>query len=171
MGLLNRTSSALCLMALASAPAVALGAGSTTVLQVENVRLDYAHVLRVEPVYQTLRASRMQMLCEDAAPPSPVQAREQEEEGRWSRWVNTVKGAFSEGDQERDVPETPAPPAKPDCRMVPIKREFRRPIAYDVDYVYKGMQYRSRLAEDPGNRLRIRVSVMPYMADEAGATP
>ncbi|KAG0762855.1 hypothetical protein G6F63_016594 [Rhizopus arrhizus] len=25
-----------------------------------------------------------------------------------------------------------------DCRIVPVGREFRRPIAYDVDYVYKG---------------------------------
>ena len=30
--------------------------------------------------------------------------------------------------------------------MVPVEREFRRPIAYDVDYVYKGFKYRSRLA-------------------------
>ena len=29
------------------------------------------------------------------------------------------------------------------------------PIAYDVDYMYKGMKYRSRLPDDPGNRLRV----------------
>ena len=52
------------------------------------------------------------------------------------------------------------------CRLVQVGREFQRPIAYDVDYVYKGTKYRSRLAEDPGNRLRVRVSVTPY---EAGA--
>ena len=46
------------------------------------------------------------------------------------------------------------------CRC-PVEREFRRPIAYDVDYVYKGAKFRSRLPEDPGNRLRIRVSVTP----------
>ena len=45
-----------------------------------------------------------------------------------------------------------------------MQREFRRPIAYDVDYVYKGMKYRSRLPDDPGNRLRVRVSVMPHVA-------
>lgn len=170
MGLLNRTSSALCLVALASAPAVVLGAGAN-VVQVENVRLDYAHVLHVEPVYQTLRASRMEMQCEDPPPARPVPAREQEDEGRWSRLVDTVKGVFSDAPEDREQPELPAAPARQDCRMVPIKREFRRPIAYDVDYVYKGMQYRSRMAEDPGNRLRIRVSVMPYVADDAGARP
>ena len=48
------------------------------------------------------------------------------------------------------------------CRMGPVLREYRRPIAYDVDYVYKGTKYRSRLAEDPGNRLRVRVAVTPW---------
>jgi len=167
MGLLNRTSSALCLMALVSAPAIAQSAGPGTALQVENVKLDYAHVLNVEPVYQTLRASRTEMQCEEVAPARPAPARELEEEGRWSRLVSSVKGVFSE------TPEAPAPAptAKPECRMVPVKREFRRPIAYDVDYVYKGMQYRSRLAQDPGNRLRIRISVMPHVAADAGARP
>ncbi len=47
------------------------------------------------------------------------------------------------------------------CRTVPVEREFRRPIAYDVDYVYQGAKFRSRLADDPGNRLRIRIGVTP----------
>src|SRR5690606_13631969 len=51
-----------------------------------------------------------------------------------------------------------------DCRMVPVEREFRRPIAYDVDYVHRGSKYRSRLPADPGNRLRVRVSVTPVAA-------
>ena len=51
------------------------------------------------------------------------------------------------------------------CRMAPVMREFRRPIAYDVDYVYKGSKFRTRMARDPGNRLRIRVSITPQPAD------
>ena len=47
------------------------------------------------------------------------------------------------------------------CRMQPVAREFRRPIAYDVDYVYKGNKFRTRMARDPGNRLRVRVSITP----------
>ena len=57
-----------------------------------------------------------------------------------------------------------APSVPPRCRTVLVGREFQRPIAYDVDYIYKGVKYRSRLAEDPGNRLRIRISVVPYVA-------
>ena len=45
--------------------------------------------------------------------------------------------------------------------MQPVVHEFRRPIAYDVDYVYKGSKFRTRTARDPGNRLRVRVSITP----------
>ena len=154
----------LCLIALTAMPAVAQELPPATVVQVENVRLDYAQVLGVEPVYQTLRASRTEMRCEEIAAPKPAPA---PESGRWTRIVDTVKGVFVDSGKETKASE----PAKPSCRMVPVEREFRRPIAYDVDYVYKGIKYRSRLAEDPGNRLRIRVSVMPYVQGQNVASP
>lgn len=159
----------LCGSAFASMPAAAQNqAGQspppTTVVPVENVRLDYAQVLAVEPVYQTLRASRTEMRCEEVPAPRPLPPAE---EGRWTRIVDSVKGVFVHTPE----PEPRTGPAKQDCRMVPVDREFRRPIAYDVDYVYKGFKYRSRLADDPGNRLRIRVSVMPYVPGQDVASP
>ena len=51
------------------------------------------------------------------------------------------------------------------CRMQTVPREYRRVIAYDVDYVYKGSKFRTRMGKDPGNRLRIRVSITPYPAN------
>ena len=146
-------------------PVAAQDAAPVTVVQAENVRLDYAQVLSVEPVYQTLRASRTEMRCEETPAPKPAPA---PDEGRWTRIVDSVKGVFN-GDSEQEA-RTVEPP-KPRCRMVPVEREFRRPIAYDVDYVYKGVKYRSRLADDPGNRLRIRVSVMPYIPGQNVASP
>lgn len=163
MPLYRRTSSAFCLCALAVFAASAQEA-PTTVVPVENVRLDYAQVLAVEPVYQTLRASRTEMKCEEKQAPRPAPATE---EGRWTRIVDSVKDVFTRDPE----PQPKVEPARPACRMVPVEREFRRPIAYDVDYVYKGFKYRSRLAEDPGNRLRIRVSVMPYLPGQNIATP
>jgi uncharacterized protein YcfJ len=154
----------LCLPAFASMPAAAQDQPQTTVVPVENVRLDYAQVLAVEPVYQTLRASRTEMRCEEIPAPKPAPAAE---EGRWSRIVDSVKGVFVHPPE----PEPKTGPVRQSCRMVPVDREFRRPIAYDVDYVYKGFKYRSRLAEDPGNRLRIRVSVMPYVPGQDIARP
>ncbi|WP_052116384.1 hypothetical protein [Noviluteimonas dokdonensis] len=133
-------------MALAGRPAFAQDAG-TTVLQPENVRMDFAQVMRVQPIYQVLRATRMEPRCSD-------QAHAAEEKGL-AKIVGAVKGAVSR------KPE-PAPQQE-NCEMVPVVREFRRPIAYDVDYVYRGTKYRSRLPYDPGNRLRVRVSVVPYI--------
>ena len=76
-----------------------------------------------------------------------------------SRIVGKVKHALGSDEAVAAVPDE-------NCRMVPVKRQFRRPIAYDVDYIYKGMKYRSRLPGDPGNRLRVRVSVTPYVVPD-----
>jgi uncharacterized protein YcfJ len=43
----------------------------------------------------------------------------------------------------------------------PRPQTVRRVVAYDVEYTYKGDTYMSRLDHDPGNRLRVRVSVVP----------
>lgn len=123
---------------------VGQAAAQNTVIQIENVRYDYAQVLRVTPVYQILTATRMEERCEPAA-------QDKEEESRLSRAVGAIKGAL-----RRE--ETTA-----NCRVVQVEREFRRPIAYDVDYIYKGARFRSRLPEDPGNRLRIRIAITPAM--------
>lgn len=113
----------------------------TTVIQRENVRYEYAKVLRVTPVYQTLTATKMETRCDGPTA---------EERSRIRRVVGAVRGAFGREEE-----------AKRTCRSVPVEREFRRPIAYDVDYTYRGAKYRSRLGEDPGHLLRIRISVMP----------
>lgn len=136
------------------------------VVQMENVRLDYAQVLNVEPVYQTLRASRTEEVCDELPTLPTTTVHPTREQSRWARFLESVKGVFTSDDDEAkagDKPANPSEPALVNCRVLPVEREFRRPIAYDVDYVYKGTKYRSRLAEDPGNRLRIRISVMPYV--------
>mgnify|MGYP001436925983 CR=1 FL=1 len=162
MHLFRVTFLALLMIALPAAAqsVVAGGAGPT-----ENVRLDYAQVLNVSPVYETLRASRSELRCEEVTTPKPAPVAD---EGRWSKMVDAVKGVFT-----RDPEPEPKSAGNPksNCRMVPVQREFQRPIAYDVDYVYKGIKYRSRLPEDPGNRLRIRVSVMPYVPGQTVALP
>jgi uncharacterized protein YcfJ len=142
---------ALLSLSLASPPVLA----QATVIQTENVRMDYAQVLRVEPVFQVLRAARMEQQCDGKAvpPKSPPKG--------LSRIVGAVKNALG------DSPAEAKPATDEDCRMVSVQREFRRPIAFDVDYMYKGMKYRSRLPHDPGNRLRIRVSVTPWVAPDS----
>jgi uncharacterized protein YcfJ len=119
-----------------------------TVIPVENVRMDYARVLRVEPVYQTLTATQIEQYCNGR----PVSA---------DRSTKGLKGIVGKVKQALGSDGEAAKPTDEDCRAVPVLRQFRRPIAYDVDYIYKGMKYRSRLPTDPGNRLRVRVSVTP----------
>lgn len=135
-------------LGLSAAPALAQ---QTTVIQSENVHLTWAQVLRVTPVYQTLTATRMEQQCDQTPRPDSG-------DSRLSRVVGAVKDAFGQDDQDgQDGQEAEK------CRAVPVEREFRRPIAYDVDYTYRGAKYRSRLPEDPGDRLRIRVSVVPVL--------
>ncbi|MBX9402576.1 hypothetical protein K4L06_14800 [Lysobacter sp. BMK333-48F3] len=148
---MNRTALQASILVLASALAAASSlpaAAQHTVIQAENVRFDYAQVLRVTPVYQTLRATTVEQQCD----PEPAK----DENSRLSRVVGAVREALG---RERN----PKPSTGDNCRPVPVDREFRRPIAYDVDYVYKGARFRSRLPEDPGNKLRIRVAVTPVI--------
>ena len=138
-----------------------------SVMVIENVKLDYAQVLNVEPVYQTLRATRTEQQCDpvQTLAPAPVAA-QPEDDNRLNRLMDSVKDIFS---RRHDAPApvaaapAPVPSSGRNCLTIEVGREFRRPIAYDVDYVYKGTKYRSRLPEDPGNRLSIRVSVAPYV--------
>src|SRR5690606_11810220 len=147
------------LVAPAAQQARAQQAPQQTVIQIENVRTEYARVLRAQPVYQTLRATAMVEECEDGA--SPVD--EEPRRGGLARVVGAVKDALTPGSE---AGENAAAAAKPreGCTLVPTEREFRRPIAYDVDYVHHGVKYRSRMPYDPGNRLRVRVSVTPIVS-------
>ncbi len=138
------------LLMLGAAPVFA----QDTVIPVENVRIDYAQVLRVDPVFQVLSATRMEQQCDGRPVPVKPPA------NGLSRIVGKVKEVLSSGDSEAG----PGSSIAPDCHLVPVAREFRRPIAFDVDYMYKGMKYRSRLPVDPGNRVRVRISVTPYLA-------
>ena len=124
-------------------------ATTTTVIQPENVRMDVAQVMRVSPIYQTLRATRMEPRCAEG----------KDDGNGLTKIVGAVKGALSRQNSK---------PGSDECELVPVQREFRRPIAYDVDYVYRGMKYRSRLPYDPGNRLKVRVSVMPHVPSPDG---
>ncbi|HST43625.1 MAG TPA: hypothetical protein VLK29_00205 [Luteimonas sp.] len=127
-----------------------------TVLQAENVRTEYAQVLRAEPVYQVLHATSMVERCGQSTPVDDSDQR---------RGISRVVGAVK--DVLTPEPEPAEGARADDCRMVPVDREFRRPIAYDVDYIHKGVRYRSRLPHDPGNRVRVRVSVTPVLPRSA----
>ena len=132
---MRRTQLTLCALLLSTS----LSVPAESVVQRENVRYEYARVLRVTPVYQTLTATGTERQCDP--------------DSRLSRVVGAVRNALK---HERDGAGDDA-----GCRTVQVERQFRRPVAYDVDYTHRGAKYRSRLADDPGHLLRIRVSVTP----------
>jgi uncharacterized protein YcfJ len=136
-----------CLLTLgASASARAQDPPREVTIPQENVSYDYAQVLAVEPIYQVLRATRSERVCD---------AKNSTGSGI-TRVVSAVKDRLIGGAsrEERAAGLT-------NCRMAPVLREYRRAIAFDVDYVYKGSRFRTRMGRDPGNRLRVRVSITP----------
>jgi uncharacterized protein YcfJ len=143
-------------LALAFALAALPAAAQETVVPKRNIRTGYAQVLRVEPVYQTLTATRMEQRCDGKVVPPKDQPR------GLSRMLGAVKDALG---AEKDRAAAAPPAAADDCQLVPVERRFQRPIAYDVDYVFRGMKYRSRLPYDPGNRLRVQFSLQPVVPD------
>jgi uncharacterized protein YcfJ len=146
-------------------PALARQGAQRSVIQTENVRMDYAQVMRVRPVYQTLHATRMEQRCQTPAG-TVVVAPQDSEPGRFERFVEAVRGVLGSDPEPETL--TTVPDDAEHCEMVEVEREFRRPIAYDVDYVYKGAKYRSRLPLDPGNHVRVRVSVTPVVLPATG---
>ena len=148
------------LLARASGAADAQDVAERSAIQVENVRMDHAQVMRVRPVFQTLRATRMEQRCKTPTGIVVVEPRDGEK-GRFARFVDAVRDALSTDAVPRSVDAVP--PDAIDCELARVEREFRRAIAYDVDYVYKGAKFRSRLPHDPGNVLRVRVSVTPVV--------
>lgn len=130
------------LLLLPSCLAAAQAHAENVVAQPAHVRDEYAQVLRVDPIHQTLRAWANEEQCEPAPSVSGQRGIARLAELREQR---------SKGEGRN-------------CRIVRVQREFRRPIAYDVEYQLRGVKYRSRLPYDPGKRLRVKVSIEPAMS-------
>lgn len=58
-------------------------------------------------------------------------------------------------------PDAGKSPTARSARCEPHAVQARRVVAYDVEYSYRGETYMSRLRQDPGSRLRVRVTVVP----------
>lgn len=132
---LSVTATAACL----SLACVSAAAQQAVLVPSESVRVEYGQVLRAEPIYETRRETWLERQCPDGT------------NKLLSRIAGAVKDVLKPGKTEEGK-----------CRDVPVEREFRRLAAYEVDYMYKGSKYRSRMPYDPGNRIKLRVSVAPY---------
>jgi uncharacterized protein YcfJ len=145
----------------------------------ENVNFAYADVLRSNPVYDTFRTAEPREECYDER----VERRgggdptggtvlgaiiggalgNQVGSGD-GRKAATVAGAVIGGAIGRDQAtrnDSRYEDVERRCRIIEDVREERRLVGYDVEYRYRGEVYMSRLDYDPGDKLRVRVSVAP----------
>lgn len=162
-------------------PAIPAAAGD------ENSHYGWADVLRVDPVYGDDAASPPPQPCYEEQVPvaAPEDAQAQNNRGIFTaigafvggilgnqfgkgkgRAVATVAGAVAGGVTGNNIAkageENDARPQYTTVRHCPpAASSQRKAVAYDVEYRYRGDVYSSRLAYDPGDRLRVRVSVAP----------
>lgn len=140
----------------------------------ENVSYGYAQVLRADEVIETVRTRVPEERCDDVEYRQSgktaggtvigaiVGAALGNQVGSGSgRKAATVAGAVAGGAIGHNVAKKREEAEARGCQIVEVEREERQVVGYDVEYMYKGEKYMSRLPYDPGNRLRIRVSVMP----------
>jgi len=140
----------------------------------ENVTYGYAQVLRATPVYEMVRVRTPEERCDersgrDGGDPTggtvagavvggAIGNRVGKGDGRKA---STIAGAVIGGAIGRRIDKNNGSAGGTRCHTIEVVREERRLVGYDVEYQYKGEKYMSRLGDDPGARLRIRVSVVP----------
>ena len=146
----------------------------------ENVSYGYAQVLRADPVSEVVVTRTPEERCD----PEPearggttggtvigalVGAAVGNQIGKGNgRRAATAAGAVAGGVVGHGIASRRAEAEARGCRIVEVEREETRLVGYDVEYMYKGEKYMSRLPYDPGNRVRIRVSVTPDSISTAG---
>ena len=138
----------------------------------------WADVLRVDPVYGVARTSTPQQQCYD----QQVVQQTPNNSGVGTvlgavvggvlgstigkgngRTAATVGGAVVGGAVGNQVSDhgSSYTTTQTTCQNVAQISEQRQIMGYDVEYRYHGDVYMSRLSYDPGERLRVRVSVTP----------
>ncbi|MBX3698742.1 MAG: glycine zipper 2TM domain-containing protein [Dokdonella sp.] len=146
----------------------------------DNVRLAWADVLRVDPVYENVVSERPREECYD----TEVERRDTrgnngagtvigaivggalgnqvgKGDGRKAATVAgaLIGGAIGNNAARRDDRYYGEPETR--CRTVSERYSERRIVGYDVQYRYRGDVFMSHLDYDPGERMRVRVSVSP----------
>lgn len=167
------------LLALALAVTCPLAFAQNAPLESGHVHFAWANVTRVNPIYHTVQVTQPRQQCYQ----QPV-ARNQSGGNTAGtllgaviggalgntvgngdgRKAATVAGAVVGGvvghrvasSDDRVVQDSVTR-----CRQIQNVGQERRIVGYDVEYRYRGHAYLSRLDYDPGERVRVRVSVTP----------
>jgi len=145
--------------------------------QAANVRYGWAEVLRVDPVYAPIAAAPQQQCY-----PETVTQRDDNHTGGTvlgaivggvlgntvgkgdGRKAATVAGAVAGGAVGNRVSaahDRTYTTQQTVCRPVDNYAPQQQIVAYDVEYRFRGDVYMSRVPYDPGERLRVRMTVAP----------
>lgn len=164
----------LSVLALLSAPAFAQGGyrPPPAPAHQENLSFGYAQVLRVVPVFENYSSRTPDPGCDthrSGGDPTGgtvigaiVGGALGNQVGKGDgRKAATVAGVVAGAAIGRSIDKNNGSAPAYDCRNAYAPADQRRIAGYDVEYTYKGEHYMSRLPYDPGNHLRVRVSVTP----------
>jgi uncharacterized protein YcfJ len=161
----------------------------TAAAAAESTHYGWADVLRVDPVFEDGTASAPQQECYEEQVLQPAQASESDDGKRvggtiFGAIIGGVLGnRFGKGDGRKAATAAGAvaggvvgnnlasgnsggsggPPrytTQRRCRQVDSGGP-RHVVGYDVEYRYRGELYTARMVGDPGDRIRVRVSVTP----------
>lgn len=155
----------------------------------ESSHFAWADVLRVSPVYEDApvdanQAPQQRQECYDEqVPTSPPPQKDNrvggtiigaiiggvlgstigKGDGRKAATAAGVVAGAAVGNSVAGQPSgEPGYTTQRHCRMVDVTPSAQRRIsAYDVEYRYRGEVYMARVPYDPGDRMRVRVSVVP----------
>ena len=149
----------------------------------DNERVVYADVLRVDPIYDRVQISQPREECYDAQVRRSTGRYENTNTGTIigalvggalgnqvgkgdGRRAATVAGAVIGGSVGRNVDASDNSShierdVETRCHVVESAREERQIVGYDVEFRYRGEVFVSRLGHDPGEKLRVRVSIEP----------
>ncbi len=146
----------------------------------DNSRLAWADVLRVDPIYDNIVSTRPREECYEtdgerrdtrgnntagtvigAIVGGALGNQVGKGDGRKAATVAgaVIGGAVGNKQARRDDRYYSEPETR--CRTVSESYNERRIVAYDVQYRYRGDVYMANLDYDPGERMRVRVSVSP----------
>ncbi len=148
----------------------------------DAVHFGWADVLRVDPVHESARGQGMHEECDEV----PVQRSERRSNSAGGTVIGAIVGGvlghtIGKGDGRRAATVAGAvvggavgngvsrggddssyTATETHCIHVPDGSiPEQRIVAYDVEYRYRGEVYMSRVSYDPGDRMRVRVSVLP----------
>ena len=169
------------------AVSLALGFGSASLAQAET-RYEYADVIQSTPIYQLIEVQTPREQCwqeEIAVERFPSRQRSNTPviistilggalgnavgNNKSSQRVGTVVGAVLGHSIGRDIVRSNSRRSVRDyeiverCETVYETAEEERLVGYQVTYLYEGEERSLRAERDPGDRIRIRVSVEPVL--------